>query len=102
MVAIPIPLILICPFLEISWWQFRVNGQANPARFVKKALLLVLEYPELPLHNNASELGIRRRVRKRDVSFGPRSEAGKRAWDTFMTLAETARKLGDSFLRLFT
>jgi hypothetical protein len=66
-------------------------------RAKKKPLLLVLEYPELPLHNNASELGVRRRVRKRDVSFGPRTETGKRAWDTFMTLAETTRKLGVSF-----
>jgi len=66
-------------------------------RAKKQSLLLVLEYPELPLHNNASELGVRRRVRKRDVSFGPRTEAGKRAWDTFMTLAETTRKLNVSF-----
>jgi hypothetical protein len=66
-------------------------------RAKKQSLLLVLEYPELPLHNNASELGVRRRVRKRDVSFGPRTEAGKHAWDTFMTLAETTRKLGLSF-----
>jgi hypothetical protein len=66
-------------------------------RAKKQSLLLVLEYPELPLHNNASELGVRRRVRKRDVSFGPRTEAGRHAWDTFMTLAETTRKLGVSF-----
>lgn len=66
-------------------------------RAKQKSLLLVLEYPEVPLHNNASELGVRRRVRKRDVSFGPRTEAGRRAWDTFMTLAETTRKLGVSF-----
>ena len=63
----------------------------------KAALLLVLEHPELPLHNNAAELAVRQRVRKRDVSFGPRSEAGKEAWDTFMTLAETTKKLGVSF-----
>jgi hypothetical protein len=36
-------------------------------------------------------------VRKRDISFGPRSEAGKETWDTFMTLAETTRKLNVSF-----
>lgn len=66
-------------------------------RAKKQSLLLVLEHPELPLHNNASELGVRRRVRKRDVSFGPRTEAGRHAWDTFMTLAETTRKLGVSF-----
>ena len=63
----------------------------------KDSLLLVLQYPELPLHNNASELGVRQRVRKRDVSFGPRTEDGLRAWDTFATLSETTKKLGISF-----
>lgn len=63
----------------------------------KEALLRVLEHPELPLTNNAAELGARGRVRKRDVSFGARSEAGVRAWDTFQTLCATARKLGVSF-----
>jgi len=57
----------------------------------------VLQYPELPLHNNPAELGVRLRVRKRDVSFGPRTQDGVRAWDTFMTLAATAKKLGVSF-----
>jgi hypothetical protein len=63
----------------------------------KAQLLVVLSHPEVPLHNNGAELAARRRVRKRDVSFGPRSEAGRRAWDTMQTLAETARKLGISF-----
>jgi len=66
------------------------------SRAKKAALLLVLKHPELPLTNNAAELGARRRVRKRDVSFGPQSEAGKRAWDTFQTLCGTAAKLGVS------
>ena len=55
----------------------------------KDALLLVLKFPELPLHNNPAELGARGRVRKRDVSFGPRTEDGKQDWDTFMSLAAT-------------
>jgi hypothetical protein len=59
--------------------------------------LMVLTHPEIPLHNNPAELGARARVRKRDVSFGPRTRAGATAWDTFMTLAETATKLGVSF-----
>lgn len=63
----------------------------------KNALLLVLKFPELPLHNNPAELGARGRVRKRDVSFGPRTEDGKQAWDTFMTLAATTKKLNVSF-----
>lgn len=63
----------------------------------KDALLRVLKFPELPLHNNPAELGARGRVRKRDVSFGPRTEDGKQAWDTFMTLAATTKKLNVSF-----
>jgi hypothetical protein len=58
---------------------------------------MVLKYPEIPLHNNPAELGARQRVRKRDVSFGPRTQEGGKAWDTFMSLAATARKLGISF-----
>ncbi|MBN2258412.1 MAG: transposase, partial [Anaerolineaceae bacterium] len=63
----------------------------------KNNLLLVLKHPELPLHNNPAELGARQRVRKRDVSFGPRTSDGVRAWDTFMTLAATTKKLDVSF-----
>ena len=68
----------------------------------KPELLRVLEHPELPLHNNPAELGARQRVRKRDVSFGPRSPAGSAAWDTFMTLAATTRKLGLDFAAYLT
>jgi hypothetical protein len=62
----------------------------------KTGLLAVLRHPEVPLHNNASELGARVRVRKRAVSLGPRTEEGVRAWDTGMTIVETAKKLGVS------
>lgn len=60
----------------------------------RELLLAVLTHAELPLHNNAMELAARRRVRKRDVSFGPGSRAGAQAWDTFQTIAATAAKLG--------
>jgi hypothetical protein len=63
----------------------------------KDRLLQVLKYPEIPLHNNPAELGARRRVRKRDISFGPRTQDGLAAWDTFMTLVATAKKLSVSF-----
>ena len=49
-------------------------------RSKKASLLLVLQHPELPLHNNSAELVGRRRVRKRDVSFGPRTQDGVRAY----------------------
>lgn len=60
-------------------------------------LLLVLDFPEIPLHNNPAELGARQRVRKRIISFGPRTQDGLEAWDTFSTVSETAKKLGVSF-----
>ena len=60
----------------------------------KEALLSVLAHPEVPLHNNPAELGARQRVRQRDVSFGPRSQAGVTAWDVFGTITQTAAKLG--------
>lgn len=60
-------------------------------------LLLVLDFPDIPLHNNPAELGARQRVRKRIISFGPRTQDGMQAWDTFSTIAETAKKLGVSF-----
>ena len=63
----------------------------------KSFLLMVLEHPEIPLHNNPAELGARTRVRKRVVSFGTRTDEGTKAWDTFMSLSATARKLGINF-----
>ncbi|MFO7970946.1 MAG: transposase [Desulfobacterales bacterium] len=60
----------------------------------KKSMLIVLDHPEIPLHNNPAELGARTRVRKRAVSFGTRTIYGTKAWDTFMTLSATAKKLG--------
>jgi len=60
----------------------------------KEKLLLVLQYPQLPLHTNATELAVRRRVRRRDISFQPQSQAGLRAWDLMQGLAATLAKHG--------
>jgi hypothetical protein len=78
-----------------EYWA--LNDRIAKTRAKKAALLLVLDHPEIALHNNPAELGARQRVRKRDVSFGPRTAEGAKAWDTFMSLADTARKLGVSF-----
>ena len=59
----------------------------------RKELLLVLKYPELPLHNNASELSARVQARARDVSLHTMSERGTKIKDTFMTISQTAKKL---------
>jgi regulator of replication initiation timing len=73
-----------------------LDERIEKTRLKKASLLMVLEHPEIPLHNNPAELGARMRVRKRDVSFGPRTVDGAKAWDTFMTLTATAKKLGVS------
>jgi len=63
----------------------------------KSELLLVLRHPETPLHNNLSENDIREYVKKRKISGGTRSEAGRRSRDTFTSLKKTCRKHGISF-----
>ena len=65
----------------------------------KVSLLMVLEYPEIPLHNNAAELEARRIVRKRDISFGTKTDEGTKASDTFLSIYATTKKLGISFYK---
>jgi len=62
----------------------------------KHELLTVLSRPDVPLHNNASELGARVSARRRDVSLHSRSIRGARAMDIFTTLTQTCKKLGIS------
>ena len=60
-------------------------------------LLLVLEHPELPLHNNPAELAARTMVQRRNISYATQTEQGTKAWDIFMSLVDTTCKLGISF-----
>jgi hypothetical protein len=53
----------------------------------------VLKYPQIPLHNNASELGARKQARYRDISLHTQNLKGTQSKDTFMTITETAKKL---------
>jgi hypothetical protein len=63
----------------------------------KSELMLVLERPDIPLHNNGAENAIREYVKKRKISGSTRSESGRRCRDTFTSLKKTCRKLGVSF-----
>jgi len=63
----------------------------------KKALLAVLDRPEIPLHTNSSENDIRCQVTRRKISAGTRSDAGRDCRDAFLGLMKTCRKLGISF-----
>ena len=63
----------------------------------KSELLLVLDRPDIPLHNNLSERDIREYVKRRKVSGSTRSEDGRLCRDSFTSLKKTCRKLGISF-----
>ncbi len=63
----------------------------------KAELLLVLERPDIPLHNNISENAIREYVKKRKISGSTRSELGRQCRDTFTSLKKTCRTLDVSF-----
>ncbi len=81
---------------QLAAWKIRRD---EPRRIHEKRddLLLVLDWPEIPLHNNLSERDIREWAKKRKISAGTRSELGRRCRDTFISLKKTCRKLGVSF-----
>lgn len=71
-----------------------LNNRIEKTRNKKEELLKVLKYPWLPLHNNDSELGARVEKRRQDVSLHTISDAGTKAKDAFLTITQTAKKLG--------
>ncbi len=71
-----------------------LNERITKTKDNKAELLMVLKYPQLPLHNNEAELAAREQVRKRDVSLHTMTNEGTLASDTFLTIVQTAKKLG--------
>jgi Transposase IS66 family len=74
-----------------------IDGVLKGMAADRAKLLLVLERPEVPLHNNLSEGHIRDYVKKRKISGSTRSELGRRARDTFASLKKTCRRLDVTF-----
>lgn len=70
-----------------------VRHQVNLTRTHKEQLLTLLRHPHAPAENNGQERAAKARVRKRDISFGPRCARGLRAWDTTQSVVGTLRKL---------
>jgi hypothetical protein len=63
----------------------------------KAELLMVLQRPEIPLHNNGAENDIRCQVTRRKISAGTRSDLGRDCRDAFLGLSKTCAKLGLAF-----
>lgn len=74
-----------------------INKALSLIHTTKKGLLMVLEKPDIPLHNNGSENTIRSMVQKRKIHGGTRSDKGKKCRDTFVSLKKTCIKLGIPF-----
>ena len=63
----------------------------------KSELLLVLDFPEIPLENNEAERALREYVIKRKISNGTRTDDGTKAWEVFLSLVDTCRKNSVNF-----
>lgn len=57
----------------------------------------MLDYPEIPLHINLSENGLREIVIKRKINGGVKTNAGIKAWENNMSILATCKKLGVNF-----
>jgi hypothetical protein len=78
---------------------FQLDKLINITFKNKDKLLIVLVKPEIPLHNNLAELGARRKVRKRDISYHTMSNLGTTCLDAFMTITQTATQLNVDVFR---
>jgi hypothetical protein len=75
-----------------------LNHQLKKTYGKKQELLMVLQRPSMPLHNNSSETDARAAKIKLKISGGTRSDLGKKVRDTFLSLKQTCRKLDINFI----
>ena len=68
---------------------FDLDKQIKKTLKNKDKLLTVLKYPQIPLHNNLSELAARYQVRKRDVCLHTMTHWGTKLQDAFMSIIHT-------------
>jgi len=76
----------------------KLNTELNHLLLMKSTLLKCLENPKITLHNNQSESDIREYVKRRKISGCTKSEDGRDAIDTFLSLKKTCQRHNISFL----
>ncbi len=76
----------------------KLNAELNHLLLMKSTLLKCLENPQIPLHNNQSESDIREYVKRRKITGCTKSEDGRDAIDTFLSLKKTCQRQDISFL----
>lgn len=77
---------------------FKLLDKQRALSFLKaEKLLAPLWNRNLPCHNNGSELDVRGKVIKRKISLFNRNQRGADAWDIYLGLSESCRKLQVNF-----
>ena len=76
--------------------SMKLTAALKKFRMKKDDLLRVLDYPFIDTHNNSSELDIRSMVIKNNISGQTRSEDGRNARDSLLSITKTCKKLGIS------
>ncbi|MCP4398591.1 MAG: transposase [bacterium] len=77
-----------------------LDTRIEKSKHKKHELLVVLDHPEVPLHNNLSENAARVEKRRKDASLQTKTDAGTKAKDTMMSIVETCKKLSISSYKL--
>lgn len=77
---------------------FKSLDNQRELSFLKaEKLLAPLWNKRLPLHNNGAELDVRGKVIKRKISLFNKNQRGADAWDLYLGLSESCRKLQVNF-----
>lgn len=76
---------------------FALNHYKSKTFKKKASLLLVLDYPEIPLHNNATELSVREKVVQRNIKHCFKTWHGAHINDLYLSIMATCRKIGISY-----
>lgn len=77
---------------DTGYW--RLNRQMRATLKKRSRLLAFLDHPELPIHNNTMEQGLREAVVQRTISHETKSQAGDQSLVHHLSILQTAQKQG--------
>jgi regulator of replication initiation timing len=81
-----------------EYHSFMINHCRANTLSRRAGLLRFLDYPLIPIHNNQVESYIREKVVRRKISGGHKNDRGAAAGNMWISLYQTVRKNGVSFL----
>ncbi len=82
---------------ERKWNSYMIEHCRKNTLGRKNDLLVFLDHPEIPIHNNSIESAIREKVVRRNISGGHKVLRGANAGNFWISLYQTTMKNGVSF-----